>query len=144
MYILHVYYYSIFTCIIMFHVYLTLDCMQWDKVDYSERYRIACRMLINRIYRLWRTKAEEQPLYVLASLLLSLTHTHHTHTERERERASVESLSHRVCLKTTTFACLSRSVSKWVWLMSSLLPRWSDRRKIIVMTTTFTRTSFSC
>ncbi len=143
---LHVYYYSIFTCIIMFHVYLTLDCTQWDKVDYSERYRIACRMLINRIYRLWRTKAEEQPLYVLASLLLSLSHTHtHTHTEREREKPAVESLSHRVCLKTTTSHVFPDPFQKWVWIdVLSAAQMGVDRRKIIVMTQLLRGHSFSC
>ncbi len=129
----------------MFHVYLTLDCTQWDKVDYSERYRIACWMLINRIYRLWRTKAEEQPLYVLASLLLS-PHTHtHTHTQRERERASGRKPQPQSLFKnTTTSQCLSRSVSKvgMIDVLSAAQMEWQTEDHC--HDTTFTRTSFSC
>lgn len=55
----------------------------------------------------------------------------HTHAHAE---PAVKSLSHRVCLKTTISHVFPDLFQKWVWLMSSLLPRWSDRRKIIVMT----------
>ncbi len=89
---LHVDYCSIFT----FHVYLTLDCTQWDKVDYSELYfalHVQC-------WSIAFTDCGEQRLrsslctcwlhYSCHTHTHSHTHTHthtHTHWERESQRS---------------------------------------------------------
>lgn len=122
---LHVDCYSVFAYIIMFHMYLTLDCTHEIKLVILKD--ITLQVLFRSIAL---TDCGEQRLRssLCTCWLQSSLHTH-THAE-----PAVESLSHRVCLKTTILHVFPDLFQKWVWLMSSLLPRWSDRRKIIVMT----------
>ncbi len=132
---LHVDYCSIFT----FHVYLTLDCTQWDKVDYSELYfalHVQC-------WSIAFTDCGEQRLRSsLCTCWLhysSHTHTHShthtlTHTHTERERASGRKPQPQSLFKNHLSACLSRSVSKVCMIDVLSAAQMSDRRKIIVMT----------